>query len=144
MTSSLFTQVWLWSFAAFVLGVLVNYVLFVRPLRKRLRAREEDLVRFEDELVAEPSREERPLDILDGRDDDDGGWERVSSEPAEPVEPAERGAGEAVRARPYTFTEPATRPARPDPAARWNPEEERTSPRAAPAALRATETGAAR
>lgn len=34
----LFTQVWLWSLAAFLLGSLFTWLLFVVPLRRRLRA----------------------------------------------------------------------------------------------------------
>ncbi|MHA6805924.1 sunset domain-containing protein [Salinifilum ghardaiensis] len=102
MTSWLFTQVWLWSFAAFVLGVLVNFVLFVRPLQKRLRAREEDLARLEEELAAGPLREAEPpteppreaelLDILDERgEDDERGWQAwtAPAERGEPAAPAE-------------------------------------------------------
>ncbi|MGP4015251.1 sunset domain-containing protein [Saccharopolyspora sp. 5N708] len=36
MITWLFTQVWLWSLASFALGVLINWLLFVRPLRRRL------------------------------------------------------------------------------------------------------------
>lgn len=42
----LFTQVWLWSLAAFVLGSLINWSLFVRPLRRRLRAVTEEYADF--------------------------------------------------------------------------------------------------
>ncbi|WP_010315542.1 hypothetical protein [Saccharopolyspora spinosa] len=36
MITWLFTQVWLWSLAAFALGALITWLLFVRPLRRRL------------------------------------------------------------------------------------------------------------
>jgi hypothetical protein len=34
----LFTQVWLWSLAAFMLGSLITWLLFVRPAKRQLRA----------------------------------------------------------------------------------------------------------
>ncbi|MBB5154693.1 sunset domain-containing protein [Saccharopolyspora phatthalungensis] len=36
MITWLFTQVWLWSLAAFAFGALITWLLFVRPLRRRL------------------------------------------------------------------------------------------------------------
>ncbi|MEB3368669.1 sunset domain-containing protein [Saccharopolyspora mangrovi] len=38
MITWLFTQVWLWSLAAFLLGAFVTWALFVRPLRRSLKA----------------------------------------------------------------------------------------------------------
>lgn len=37
MITWLFTQVWLWSLASFVLGALMTWALFVRPARRRLK-----------------------------------------------------------------------------------------------------------
>lgn len=37
MITWLFTQVWLWSLAAFLVGAFVTWALFVRPLRRRLK-----------------------------------------------------------------------------------------------------------
>ncbi|RRO13023.1 hypothetical protein EIL87_25550 [Saccharopolyspora rhizosphaerae] len=60
MITWLFTQVWLWSLAAFLLGALVTWALFVRPLRRRL---EEELARphhsvHDETLYDEPVHED--------------------------------------------------------------------------------------
>ncbi|MEV4728870.1 hypothetical protein [Saccharopolyspora sp. NPDC049426] len=80
MITWLFTQVWLWSLAAFLFGALVTWALFVRPLRRRLKA---ELARpryaepvydepIYDETVYEtyadePVTEHRSLDLLEQR-----------------------------------------------------------------------------
>lgn len=80
MITWLFTQVWLWSLAAFLLGALITWALFVRPLRRRLKAelarpRYAEPVYDEpvyDEPVYEtyedePVTEHRSLDLLEQR-----------------------------------------------------------------------------
>ncbi|WP_406688566.1 hypothetical protein REH65_19290 [Saccharopolyspora sp. ID03-671] len=56
MITWLFTQVWLWSLAAFLLGAFITWLLFVRPLRRRLKA---ELAR---PLYAEPVYDEPVYD----------------------------------------------------------------------------------
>jgi hypothetical protein len=56
----LFTQVWLWSLAAFLLGSVFTWLLFVRPLRNRLNA-----------VIAEYSRYVDDVDIRQGPQTDD-------------------------------------------------------------------------
>ena len=59
--SWLFTQVWLWSLAAFALGSLLTWWLFVRPLRRELR----ELAPVEEpEEAWDAAPEEAPLDLL--------------------------------------------------------------------------------
>lgn len=54
MITWLFTQVWLWSLAAFLLGAFVTWALFVRPVRRRLKA-ELARPRYLEPAYAEPS-----------------------------------------------------------------------------------------
>lgn len=71
----LFTQVWLWSLAAFALGSLLTWLLFVRPLRRRLDAvsadyadyvREtEDSGRDRDRTLTAMEPDEGPLALLE-------------------------------------------------------------------------------
>lgn len=66
----LFTQVWLWSLAAFVVSSLINWLLFVLPLRRRLRALADEYAdyaaeveeRFAEQEFAEPQRDEPQRD----------------------------------------------------------------------------------
>ena len=53
---SIFAQVWLWSLVAFVLGVLLTWVLLVRPAQTRVRELERKLVASRSEPV--PARQE--------------------------------------------------------------------------------------
>ncbi|SDX49223.1 hypothetical protein SAMN05216215_1011201 [Saccharopolyspora shandongensis] len=65
MITWLFTQVWLWSLAAFALGALITWLLFVRPLRRQLAELtagypEDEYAYEQDEQIAA----EAPLDLL--------------------------------------------------------------------------------
>ena len=59
----LFTQVWLWSLAAFALGALITWLLFVRPLKRRLRELV-DAAYAEDDYADPDTAVEQPLDLL--------------------------------------------------------------------------------
>ncbi|MGW5643078.1 sunset domain-containing protein [Saccharopolyspora sp. NPDC003752] len=65
MITWLFTQVWLWSLAAFALGALITWLLFVRPLRRQLAELSagypEGEYLYEQD---EPAVAEAPLDLL--------------------------------------------------------------------------------
>ncbi|GAA2809883.1 hypothetical protein [Saccharopolyspora taberi] len=64
----LFTQVWLWSLAAFALGSLITWLLFVRPLQRRLESVIAEPPGHEARSAVEDTRtdiEEAPLDLLD-------------------------------------------------------------------------------
>lgn len=98
MTSWLFTQVWVWSGAAFALGGLVTWLLFVRPLRRRLSERDEELAALEESVADQPVAEasDRTLGWLtgnpDGDDDPPGGeWNRARPW-VDPVEASGSGA----------------------------------------------------
>lgn len=74
----LFTQVWLWSLAAFVLGALLSWLLFVPRLRRRIRWLRQDLADWE--AAYDEARYASPpgpsgLDLLPGQEEVDG-WER--------------------------------------------------------------------
>jgi hypothetical protein len=74
----LFTQVWLWSLAAFVLGALLSWLLFVPRLNRRIRWLQQDLADWEaayDEVRGAPRPEPSGLDLLPGQEEVDG-WER--------------------------------------------------------------------
>lgn len=73
----LFTQVWLWSLAAFALGALITWLLFVRPLKRRLRELV-DAGCAADDYVDPDTAVEQPLDLL------------VAEEPVEDWDPAPR------------------------------------------------------
>jgi hypothetical protein len=64
----LFTQVWLWSLAAFALGALITWLLFVRPLRRRLTEAaaypERDYEYDPPSGYDEQAADEAPLDLL--------------------------------------------------------------------------------
>lgn len=63
----LFTQVWLWSLGAFLLGSAVTWLLFVRPANRRildLKARVESI---RDEVYDEVEFEERRRELADER-----------------------------------------------------------------------------
>ncbi|GAA4859436.1 hypothetical protein [Saccharopolyspora cebuensis] len=82
MTTWLFTQVWLWSLAAFLLGSACTWLLFVRPLKRRLAEQYDDPY-YDDEPaydVEQPTLvPERPLDLLDDERDNEppiGPWDR--------------------------------------------------------------------
>ena len=63
--SWLFTQVWLWSLAAFALGSLLTWWLFVRPLKRELRELAPRVAEHPEEAwESAPSDEEAPLDLL--------------------------------------------------------------------------------
>ena len=65
----LFTQVWLWSIAGFLLGSLITWMLFAWPARRRLRAVARD---YDDYVAATEARRERQV------------WR--SHEPSEPLD----------------------------------------------------------
>ncbi|WP_338602597.1 hypothetical protein [Saccharopolyspora sp. SCSIO 74807] len=54
----LFTQVWLWSIAGFLLGSLITWLLFAWPARRRLRAVARD---YDDYVAATEARRERQV-----------------------------------------------------------------------------------
>src|SRR5699024_2496397 len=56
---SLFGQVWLYSLAAFVLGVLFTWLLLVRPARTRVRELERRIVAHRSEFVSESPESSR-------------------------------------------------------------------------------------
>ncbi|WP_235883859.1 LapA family protein [Saccharopolyspora elongata] len=66
MITWLFTQVWLWSLAAFALGALITWLLFVRPLRRQLAELTAGYPEGEYvyEQQDEPVAAEAPLDLL--------------------------------------------------------------------------------
>lgn len=74
----LFTQVWLWSSAAFVVGSLLTWLLFVRPLRKQLRRYEDELPVYdvEDSERQEPSTAIELLPNGSKEEPEIGDWER--------------------------------------------------------------------
>src|SRR5699024_5613372 len=53
---SVFGQVWLYSLAAFALGVLFTWLLLVRPARARVRELERRIVAHRSEFVAAPEQ----------------------------------------------------------------------------------------
>ncbi|MGW1677228.1 sunset domain-containing protein [Saccharopolyspora sp. NPDC002376] len=67
MITWLFTQVWLWSLAAFALGALITWLLFVRPLQRRLAEYAEEYSDYDydrDSGYDEPGTVQEPLDLL--------------------------------------------------------------------------------
>ncbi|RCW46853.1 hypothetical protein DFQ14_101193 [Halopolyspora algeriensis] len=98
----LFTQVWLWSLAAFVLGSLLTWLLFVLPLQRRLDAARSQTDAL-DTVIAAPQHDggfgDGPLvvreeeysawDLLRGEQDERGEW-------AAGPEAAESGLSEAT------------------------------------------------
>ena len=92
----LFTQVWLWSLAAFVLGALLSWLLFVPRLRRQVRWLRAEL--------AEVPEDEDPPPERDGV-----GW--LTPEPAERLDEEvgfgrwDRGPRDWDRARMYGSTE---------------------------------------
>lgn len=82
----LFTQVWLWSLAAFVLGSLLTWLLFVWPLQRRLDAARSQLDElgtvlveprgsgFGDELPVVREEEHSAWDLLRGEHDERAAW----------------------------------------------------------------------
>ncbi|QUH05241.1 hypothetical protein HUO13_34685 [Saccharopolyspora erythraea] len=76
----LFTQVWLWSLAAFALGSLFTWLLFVRPLRRRLDAVSADYADYVRETEDSGRDRERTLTAMEP---DEGPLDLL--EPAEPV-----------------------------------------------------------
>jgi hypothetical protein len=64
----LFTQVWLWSLAAFLLGSVFTWLLFVRPLRRRLNAVIAEFSHYVDsaDIRQGPKTDHpRPLDLFE-------------------------------------------------------------------------------
>ncbi|MEV0705169.1 hypothetical protein AB0I53_45645 [Saccharopolyspora sp. NPDC050389] len=107
MITWLFTQVWLWSLAAFALGALITWLLFVRPLRRQLA----ELTAVYPEAEYAYEEDERtgcnaPLDLLQPAPQR---WER-------PDEPEVGDWGRAPRA--WVAPEKAD-PAQPDPDSAW-------------------------
>ncbi|GAA5172719.1 MULTISPECIES: hypothetical protein [Amycolatopsis] len=77
---SLFGQVWLWSAAAFVLGVLLTWLLLVRPAQARNRSLERQLL---DAKNAAPERRSAaPTRTLD---EPDTGTRALDPEPVQPT-----------------------------------------------------------
>jgi hypothetical protein len=93
----LFTQVWLWSLAAFLLGSALTWLLFVRPLRRRLNAVISEysngfgyMDTGEDPDFARSPAADRALDLLEPASEQDqppeddkdeptfGGWNRTA------------------------------------------------------------------
>lgn len=73
---SLFTQVWLWSAAAFAVGALLTWLLFVIPLRRRsarLAAELRDVRAEVDEYADFGSEYDEPFDLLDPDSGDERG-----------------------------------------------------------------------
>ncbi|SFS44999.1 LapA family protein [Saccharopolyspora flava] len=95
MITWLFTQVWLWSLAAFLLGAFITWLLFVRPLRRRLKA---ELSRplhaqplYDEPVYDEPVYDERYADDRHADDryvDDRYADERYADERATAHQPA--------------------------------------------------------
>ena len=76
---SLFGQVWLWSAAAFVLGVLLTWLFLVRPAHARNRLLERQLLAAQ--TAAAPERQpSRPRDA-----EPDSGTRTFDSEPVLPT-----------------------------------------------------------
>ncbi|MER5394125.1 hypothetical protein [Saccharopolyspora sp. NPDC002686] len=91
MITWLFTQVWLWSLAAFALGALITWLLFVRPLQRRLAEYSEAYEGYdydEDGGYDEPGTEQEPLDLLHRSQPSDeppiGDWDRPPRAWADP------------------------------------------------------------
>ncbi|MDA3649789.1 hypothetical protein LZ318_34955 [Saccharopolyspora indica] len=92
MITWLFTQVWLWSLAAFALGALITWLLFVRPLQRRLAEAAEypdyDYDRPAD--YDEPDTAREPLELLrptrprDPEEPPIGDWDRPPRAWADP------------------------------------------------------------
>ncbi|KAA5833723.1 hypothetical protein F1721_13775 [Saccharopolyspora hirsuta] len=88
----LFTQVWLWSLAAFALGALITWLLFVRPLQRRLAELSAEYPDYEYDRddYQEPDTAREPLDLLDSarpHDPDEppiGDWDRPPRAWADP------------------------------------------------------------
>lgn len=98
----LFTQVWLWSLAAFVLGALLSWLLFVPRLRRRIRWLRQDLADWEaayDEAYHASPPGPSGLDLLPGQEEIDG-WER------ERDWDRTRISGDTARFGPVSGTEP--------------------------------------
>ncbi|WP_019852733.1 hypothetical protein [Actinopolyspora mortivallis] len=94
----LFTQVWLWSFAGFLCGVLLTWMLFVRPAHQRLRALWERLStvdRSPPETAAERTSE------LPEQDTDTAVWDLLDTDEEGTVPAADR---------PFRTSAPAAQP----------------------------------
>ncbi|MER7012350.1 hypothetical protein ABT324_13080 [Saccharopolyspora sp. NPDC000359] len=98
MITWLFTQVWLWSLAAFALGALITWLLFVRPLQRRLAefAAEYPDYEYDEADYQDPDTAREPMDLLDQarpRVPDEppiGDWDRPPRAWADPrLRPAE-------------------------------------------------------
>src|SRR5699024_12409260 len=99
---SLFGQVWLYSLAAFALGVLFTWLLLVRPTRTRVRELERRIVAHRSEFVSEAPEPTRQADRTAAETDTDMAFaelDRVlpASEGAESTRPSVCGAQPADR-----------------------------------------------
>src|SRR5437867_1162041 len=81
---SIFGQVWLWSVAAFLIGVLLTWLVLVRPAQARNRMLERRL------LAAAPGAPERQFPLTTRSVEPEPASLRKKSEPAPPrsVQPA--------------------------------------------------------
>lgn len=107
----LFTQVWLWSLAAFVLGALLSWLLFVPRLQRRIRWLRQDVVDWEaayDEATW-PAPGPSGLSLLPGQEEVDG-WERQRDWDRT------RMSGDTARIAPVNGTEPEVEPVEQQPA----------------------------
>lgn len=105
MITWLFTQVWLWSLAAFALGALITWLLFVRPVQRRLAEYEAaqydhgsadhdepgyDEDGYDQPGYVEPETAREPLDLLhparphDADEPPIGDWDRPPRAWADP------------------------------------------------------------
>jgi len=90
---SLFGQVWLYSLAAFALGVLFTWLLLVRPTRTRVRELERRIVAHRSEFVSESPESTRQADRTSAETDTDMAFAELdlvlpTSEGAESTEPS--------------------------------------------------------
>lgn len=93
----LFTQVWLWSSAAFLLGAVATWLLFVLPLNRRIRSLRRELEEWDRLAAEEWSHERVPYEVaepfVDHGAPDATAWDILPGEsaPGHVSEPPELG-----------------------------------------------------
>lgn len=107
----LFTQVWLWSSAAFLLGAVATWLLFVLPLQRRIRFLRRELAEWDRMAAEEWSHEPGPhqsaeLFVDDGAPDATA-WDILPGESAPGHVPEPPELGRTTDAVPAADAEPA-------------------------------------
>lgn len=107
----LFTQVWLWSSAAFLLGAVATWLLFVLPLQRRLRSMRRELAEWDrvaaEDWSYEPVPHESAELFVDDGAPDATAWDILPGEAAAGQVPEPPELGRTTDAVPAADAEPA-------------------------------------